>query len=149
MKTSARESLFWRTVFDNAQKKERILEIETEVSMPEFWNDKERALKLSQELSALKEERELFLKVFTEWQDLSELAKMSSSDEKELSELTHQVEQFVEKVKQAELQVFLAGKYDKGNAILTITAGAGGQDAQDWAALLFRMYERYCAKKNW
>jgi peptide chain release factor 2 len=149
LKTSAREPRFWRTVFDNAQKKERILEIEAEVSKPEFWDDNERALKLSQELSVLKEERELFQKIFAEWQDLSELTKLSSADEKELSELGVQVTKLSEKIRKAELQTFLSGAYDKGNAILTITAGAGGADAQDWAALLFRMYERYCAKKNW
>ncbi|MDO8474047.1 MAG: peptide chain release factor 2 [bacterium] len=156
MKASARESHCWRTAFDNAQKKERILEIEIEVSKPEFWNDRNRALRLSQELSALKEEKELFEKIFAEWQDLSELAKISSLEEKDLprrqaglSELEQQTAILAEKVKNAELQVFLSEKYDRGNAVLTITAGAGGQDAQDWVALLFRMYERYCAKKNW
>ena len=84
-----------------------------------------------------------------EWEDLSEFAKMSHDDEKELSELGQQTAILSEKVKKAELQVFLSGKYDKGNAVLTITAGAGGQDAQDWATLMFRMYERYCANKNW
>lgn len=117
--------------------------------MPGFWDDNERALKLSQELSALKEEKELFEKIFAEWQDLSELSKISSSEEKELSELGVQVVKLSERVKKAELQTFLSGTYDKGNAVLTLTAGAGGQDAQDWVSLLFRMYERYCAKKNW
>ncbi|OGZ99471.1 MAG: peptide chain release factor 2, partial [Candidatus Sungbacteria bacterium RIFCSPHIGHO2_02_FULL_47_11] len=126
-----------------------ILVIEAEVSKPEFWNDQERALKLSQELSALKEEKELYEKIFAEWQDLSELVKMPSLGEKELSELGVQSARLSEKVRKAELQTFLSGTYDKGNALLTITAGAGGQDSQDWVALLLRMYERYCAKKGW
>ena len=149
MKASARESRFWRTAFDNAQKKKRMLEIEAEISKPEFWNDKDRALKLSQELSLLKEERELFQKVNAEWEDLSELAKLSSYNDKEVSELRQQAALLAEKVKKAEFQVFLSGKYDKGNAVLTITAGAGGEDAQDWATLMFRMYEKYCARKGW
>lgn len=52
------------------------------------------------------------------------------------------------KIKEKEFQVFLSGKYNKGNAILSIYAGAGGQDAQDWATILLRMYERYCVFKG-
>lgn len=55
---------------------------------------------------------------------------------------------FEKKLKQKELQVFLAGPYDKGNAILSIYSGAGGQDAQDWVTMLLRMYLRYCDSRN-
>ena len=58
------------------------------------------------------------------------------------------VDEFEKQLKQKEVQVFLSGEYDRGPAILTITAGAGGQDAQDWATMLLRMYERYCSSKN-
>jgi len=53
------------------------------------------------------------------------------------------------RIAKQEVHTFLAQKYDKANAILTITAGAGGQDAQDWTTMLLRMYERYCEKKGW
>ena len=62
-------------------------------------------------------------------------------DEKEIGD-------FEKKLKQKELKVFLSGKYDQGNALLSIYSGAGGQDAQDWATLLLRMYERYAQRKG-
>jgi len=52
------------------------------------------------------------------------------------------------RLKEKEIQVLFSGKYDKGNAILSIYSGAGGQDAQDWATMLLRMYERYCGNKG-
>lgn len=60
-----------------------------------------------------------------------------------------EIEEFEIKLEDEELRFFLSGKYDKNNAILTILSGAGGQDAQDWAALLLRMYERYCQRKGY
>lgn len=60
-----------------------------------------------------------------------------------------EIERIERKLEKAENKTFLSGKYDKGSAILTIYAGAGGQDAQDWATMLLRMYERYCQKRGY
>ncbi len=59
------------------------------------------------------------------------------------------IEDFEKKLRAEEFRVFLSGEYDKNSAILSITSGAGGQDAQDWAAMLLRMYERYCQRKGY
>jgi len=53
------------------------------------------------------------------------------------------------KFNKLELQTFLSGKYDKNDALLTISAGVGGRDAQDWASMLFRMYSRFCESRGW
>lgn len=53
-----------------------------------------------------------------------------------------------EKLAKQEFKIFLSGKYDKNNAIMEIYSGAGGQDSQDWATMLIRMYEKYCASKG-
>ena len=79
--------------------------------------------------------------------ELSDLKELS--EEKELAgEIEKKIKGLEKKIKEKEFQIFLSGKYDKGNAILSIFAGAGGQDAQDWATMLLRMYERYSAFKG-
>lgn len=123
-----------RTVFDLGKKKEQIKLLEKEIQNPDLWKDKERAVKVSQELSQLQEE----ISQFEEIRSSLASAKASSLE-------TTKIE---EDLKRMELKVFLSGKYDKGPAILSVYSGAGGQDAQDWATLLFRMYERYCSAKG-
>jgi len=80
---------------------------------------------------------------FEELKELSQIA-----DEKIQKELEEKIQDFEKKIKKEELFVFLSGKYDRENAILQIFAGAGGKDSQDWATMLLRMYERYCARKG-
>jgi peptide chain release factor 2 len=93
--------------------------LEGEMQQPDFWKDQKRAVEATKELSEIQQEISDFTAIKTE----EDLRKM-------------------------ELRVFLSGKYNQGNAILSVYAGAGGQDAQDWATMLLRMYERYAAFKG-
>ncbi|TET26378.1 MAG: peptide chain release factor 2 [Candidatus Aminicenantes bacterium] len=124
-------------VFDIAKKREKIKELEKKTEKSDFWQDKERARKTSQEIAKIREE----LEEFNELEIKLELLKEEKDEKK--------IEDFKRELKQKELRVFLSGKYDKGNAILEISAGAGGQDSQDWATMLLRVYERYCALKGY
>jgi len=132
-----------RTVFDLDKKEKRILELERESQKPDFWEDSKAAEK-SQELSGLKEELEELKELKEEFNNFNSLVK-ESGDEGVLSEIISDLEKKTEKW---EVRVFLSGKYDKGNAILSIYSGAGGLDAQDWATILLRMYERYSSQKG-
>ena len=82
------------------------------------------------------------------WDDLETEAKnlLNAIDSENAAEKFKSLESRFNKL---ELQTFLSEKYDKNNAILTISAGVGGRDAQDWASMLFRMYNRYCEAKGW
>ena len=144
-----RNSAAWRTVFDIAQKKNKIVALQKESESPEFWQDPKTSGKLSKELADLKEEVEEFDGVQQEFTDLKELAELSKADEDAKAELPGAVELLEKRLEKQEIRTFLSGKYDRANAILSVSAGAGGQDAQDWAAMLQRMYERYCEKKGW
>lgn len=73
---------------------------------------------------------------------------MAKDDEKMAEPLEKKYYEIELKLSKEETKTFLSGKYDKNNAIIEIFSGAGGQDSQDWATILLRMYERYCAKKG-
>ncbi|MBI2644528.1 MAG: peptide chain release factor 2 [Candidatus Wildermuthbacteria bacterium] len=139
----------WRTVFDIAEKRNRIRELENEFQNPAFWQNKERAAKLNRELSETKEIVAQIEGFQRELNDARDLAKISEGDIHSIEGIERQLNDFKDRIRQEELKTFFSAKYDHGDALLTITAGAGGQDAQDWAALLLRMYQRYCEKKGW
>ncbi len=80
--------------------------------------------------------------------EISELAGISGSDQKLTEEIEKKIIAIEKEIDKEVLKSFLGGKYDKNNAILEIIAGAGGQDSQDWATMLLRMYERYCQRKK-
>lgn len=120
--------------------------MEKEAQKPDFWQNKERAAEISQTLVELREEQERFAEFKKELTEMVEFQELKEPElEKELEKKLKQLEKKLEKEEQ---KIFLSGKYDKGNAVLSIYSGAGGQDAQDWVAMLLRMYERYCERKG-
>jgi len=116
--------------------------LDSEASKPDFWQQKDRAVELSQKLNDLKEEVKIFEKLSGELEDISNLQSLGEEG------LEKEINLFEAKLAKEEFRIFLSGKYDRGSAILSIYAGTGGQDAQDWATMLLRMYDRYCAFKG-
>lgn len=132
-----------------AEKKERIAEFEREMEDPGIWEDRDRAVRISRDLAHFQEEVGLIEGARRELDDLLELARISRSDEDAQDEIEETIKVLEEKVRKEELSVFFRGKHDRGDAVLSITAGAGGQDAQDWAAILSRMYQKYAESRGW
>ncbi|MDP3882655.1 MAG: peptide chain release factor 2, partial [Candidatus Staskawiczbacteria bacterium] len=135
--------------FDFDEKEKEIKELEVQAQKPNFWDNSEEAAEISQRISALKGDVESAKLLEKEIADLKELNELSKSDEGLQGDLEKRYNNLKSKIEKEENKVFLSGKYDKNNAILEIFSGAGGQDSQDWATMLLRMYERYCATKGW
>ena len=130
-----------------------IEELEKKLQQKEVWENQELSQKISQEL---KEHKDL-LGIFESWhQNLAdieaifELYEESDNEDEELfKEAQKTLKQISDELSGWKLEKTLSGEYDKNSAIITINAGAGGTDAQDWASMLFRMYLRWAEKRNW
>ena len=133
-----------RSVFDFAEKTKKIKEIEKEINSPGFWQDKRMALKKTEKLGDLKKETEMLNRITEQTIELKELLEITEENDKktlsEIEEKTKEVENLHGKLKK---RLFFSGKYDKGDAVITIYAGAGGDDAEDWTRILFEMYCRF------
>ncbi|MCH8748751.1 PCRF domain-containing protein [Patescibacteria group bacterium] len=151
MKNLAGGCRLWPTVFDLASSKKRIGEIETEQQATNFWQDRERAQRLTQELAELKKETDEMLRLEQDLHDQRELLEMAraESDTKALKDVHQDIDRIEESLAAREKQLRFDGPHDKADAIITIQAGAGGTDAQDWAQMLERMYLRYAERRSW
>lgn len=116
---------------------------------PNFWDMRESAAKSSQELAVLKRSVEDWEALDKELKDLAELAATESSDDNFLKELAGKADNVSQAVHRRENELYFSGKYDKGSAVLSVYAGAGGKDAEDWAAILLRMFQRYAERRKW
>lgn len=130
--------------------KHRIIELETLMQEPVFWNDREKATGISREASHAKEMVAAWESVKSECDELQNLLPTIKPEEdpKSATEFHEMVKKLEERFRKLEISVFLNGKYDGNNAILSIHAGTGGTDAQDFAEMLLRMYMRYCEKQE-
>ena len=95
----------------------------------------------------MKEESEGIKSLEKELADLKEMVGLG--DEELAGEIREKIKEFENKIGKEEIKTFLSARYDRSGAILQIFSGAGGQDAQDWATMLLRMYQRYCGIKGW
>ena len=134
---------------ESAQKE--IEELEAASERDGFWNDVEKSQQVQRRLKTLKSKVENYEKLCSSWDDMLVMCEMAieENDGSMLEELEHEFESFNDKLEATRLSTLLTGEYDANNAILTFHAGAGGTEAQDWASMLYRMYNMWADKHGY
>ena len=134
---------------ESAQKE--IEELEAASEREGFWNDVANSQKVQRRLKQLKDKVESFEKLSASWDDMYTLCEMAieEGDDSMLPELQSEFADFSEKAEAMRLGTLLTGEYDANNAMLTFHAGAGGTEAQDWASMLYRMYNMWAERHGY
>jgi peptide chain release factor 2 len=128
-----------------------IADLEAESAMDGFWNDIARSQQVQKRIKQLRNKRDRYAGLAAKWDDLMTLCEMAleEKDESMLPELTTEYSAFEERLEEMHLSTLLSGEYDANNAILTLHAGAGGTEAQDWTSMLYRMYTRWAERHGY
>ncbi len=129
------------TIFEKTNAYEKLKELESELTDPNIWNEPERANKINQEITHLKRKTSKVESWFVNLDDAQVAIELQDEDlikeyASSLAGLPHEIEKF-------EIEQFLNSPYDNADALVSINAGAGGTDAQDWTEMLLRMYTRW------
>ncbi|HYM20591.1 MAG TPA: peptide chain release factor 2 [Candidatus Kapabacteria bacterium] len=128
---------------DLASKAKRIAALEDQSVSPDFWSDQRNAQKLMQELTRLKKERDEFRALESRVNDSESLVELAEEDESLAPQVNQELQEIEDVLSAQEVAVMLSGPDDHKDAILTINAGQGGTEAQDWSEMLERMYTRW------
>jgi peptide chain release factor 2 len=125
-------------------------QLEAEASRPDLWDDQERARKVTSELSAVNEDLELYDRLRGEVDDLETLHMMAreENDESLEPEIAEQATSLETVLDELEMRSLFTGEFDERDAVCQIKSGEGGTDAQDWAEMLMRMYNRWADKRG-
>lgn len=137
--------------FDVAGLNSELEKIEKELQKEDLWNDPKAAGKIMQDKKSVERKLEGFKKLKTDFEDIGVLIEMAeeADDESLVSEIEESFKSLKESIETLRIETLLDGEYDRNNAILSIHAGSGGVDAQDWAEMLYRMYSRWTERKGY
>jgi len=117
------------------------------VQDPNLWDNQERANALFMRLKALKKQWEPLAELAANIEALLEMAE--EAEETDEAQLQQEYDQLESQWETIERELYFGGEFDMENCYLTVSSGAGGTEAQDWAAMLMRMYLRFCEQKDW
>ncbi|MBY0551757.1 MAG: peptide chain release factor 2 [Candidatus Obscuribacterales bacterium] len=137
-------------MFDPDRLKSNLNHLEESTLQPDFWQDQKQAAKVTQQMSRLKatiEQYENWSRIISDLSVLLEVG-LEENDESIAAEIEAGLKRINAEFDKFDLQTLLNGEYDDSAALVTINAGAGGTDAQDWAEMMLRMYLRWCQRKG-
>ncbi|MFC3925559.1 peptide chain release factor 2 [Clostridium punense] len=132
--------------FDIPALDKKLSELELKMQEPNFWDDIEKAQEVTQSAKFIKDKIDKFNEIKARVEDVEVLIQLSLEEEdysssKEIRAEIKDLEDIIDKLK---IETLLSGEYDRNNAILALHTGVGGNDAQDWTEMLYRMYSRWC-----
>ena len=138
-------------VFDVAGKREEIARLEEKSASPDIWNDPQAAKTVMRDLAALRDQVSTWDKLTQQVEDTQALLDLAeeAGDEDAAAEADRDAKAIAERYAALEFQLAMSGPYDRSGAILSIHAGVGGTEAQDWAQMLMRMYLRYAERHDY
>lgn len=150
LKASRKKPILYGGVFDKNDVATKIQEMEASTASPEFWNDKDHAEKVFQQINKLKDSYLPWKELKEQIDEIDELIELYGGEEddsvqKQIEEQINLIIQIFEPLK---IKTLLHGKFDSNNCFLSIHSGAGGTEACDWANMLLRMYLRWCERND-
>ena len=130
--------------------KEELKDLQEQATDAKFWDDLENSQKVLQKTKQLENKITDYEKMQSRLEDILTMIElcMEEEDEDMQNEIVTDMEDFKQALENKNLETLLSGEYDSKNAILTFHAGAGGTEAQDWAEMLYRMYNRWAERHN-
>ena len=134
--------------FDTDHLVAEIKSLEARMTEPEFWSDRRQAAEVSKRIERARASLSGYDRLASEVEDIEVLHQMADElgDEAELSALEPRLSAVERNLRRLRLELTFSGEYDLGDCYLSINAGAGGTDSQDWAEMLLRMYGRFCER---
>ncbi len=138
-------------IFDLANKEKELQQLQEESATPDFWNNSQQAQQVTQRIALLRGDIGRYQKLHSQLEELEVMVELciEEADDSLNQEINTGLEEISTQIDQIELRMMLDGEHDRNNAILNIHPGAGGIDSQDWAAMLMRMYLRWCEQRNY
>ena len=135
--------------FKVAELAEEKKQLEDEMGREGFWDDVEAANKVNQRMKSISSKLDKYSKLESMCEDFEVLMDIGEEDEEMAEEVPEAFEKLSKAVEEFHLAALLTGPYDSYNAVLSLHAGAGGTEAQDWVSMLYRMYVRYCERSGY